>query len=773
MITLKPYQEQAVDNLITALSDLLTNDIHDQEICVFQSPTGSGKTVMVAKFIERLIDELPDLDLCFIWVSIGKGELHKQSKNKLSKIFCGFPITNLAEDLFPGARDIINRNEVIVVNWESIRNQDKEGNWKNVMMKDGEKNNLRDVITNTKKTGRQIVLIIDEAHIGQGTERTEQLLEEFHPDSIIEMSATPKFIKVEEIDLLRSQEGLIHKFNHGRSYYVYVNSQDVIDQEMIKDELIINMDIKDKIEESDNSFSLILKSGYDKQQELVKAFKDSNININPLTLIQIPNAIKGNELIQKIEQFLSEKGFTEENGKVAKWLSEEKSDCLNTITDNNSRVEFLIFKQAIDTGWDCPRASILIKFRETNSEIFEIQTVGRILRMPEQKHYSDTRLNKGYIFSNTENIIIAYEKYNPNIIKYHSAVRVDRYKSPMISSYYKHRISYNDIGDSFKDVFFDQACKYLNIIDTTNIELVKESLLKAGIDLTNLSVNTNIITDGIMQVNDITHIDNSVTKADIINTILSDEELLHEFEDLIKSKIKKYFGGVKRSISAVKSAIYLFFRRVLAVDITEIVNIVCKYKVIFIDNILDQALIEYKPVRDAEVSKKQEEDIKLFDIIEKEYYSKEDYEVPEKYVYDKYYYGTRSNPEISFEKFIEDYSDNIDWWWKNGSSGKNAFGIKYEYDDKTYTFYPDYLVRFIDGWIGLFEVKHQTDQDGKTKTKAKAEALYDYISTNNNKHLIGGICIEVDSIWKINSNKEYKCNEWNEWINLEYSKNED
>lgn len=49
-------------------------------MCVFQAPTGSGKTLMVARFIEEIIKELPEDDLCFVWVSIGKGDLHLQSK---------------------------------------------------------------------------------------------------------------------------------------------------------------------------------------------------------------------------------------------------------------------------------------------------------------------------------------------------------------------------------------------------------------------------------------------------------------------------------------------------------------------------------------------------------------------------------------------------------------------------------------------------------------------------------------------------------------------
>ncbi len=70
------------------------------------------------------------------------------------------------------------------------------------------------------------------------------------------------------------------------------------------------------------------------------------------------------------------------------WLS-DKDDKINldNISDNTNNVEFLIFKQAIYKGWGCPRAQILLRFREIQSFIFEKQTLGRILRMPEQSYY--------------------------------------------------------------------------------------------------------------------------------------------------------------------------------------------------------------------------------------------------------------------------------------------------------------------------------------------------------------------------------------------------
>lgn len=74
---------------------------------------------MTAKFIEELIREVPETDMCFVWVSIGKGDLHLQSKHSLERIFGGAPRVSLVEEEFTGGRERIVRNEVVVVNWEN------------------------------------------------------------------------------------------------------------------------------------------------------------------------------------------------------------------------------------------------------------------------------------------------------------------------------------------------------------------------------------------------------------------------------------------------------------------------------------------------------------------------------------------------------------------------------------------------------------------------------------------------------------------------------
>ena len=70
------YQEEAVDKLKKRTRDFLEET--GNETIVFQAPTGAGKTFMATKYMEEIVKEVND-DLCFLWISIGKGELHKQS----------------------------------------------------------------------------------------------------------------------------------------------------------------------------------------------------------------------------------------------------------------------------------------------------------------------------------------------------------------------------------------------------------------------------------------------------------------------------------------------------------------------------------------------------------------------------------------------------------------------------------------------------------------------------------------------------------------------
>lgn len=776
-INLKTYQEKAVGELIASFKSLLTKD-EPKKVCVFQAPTGSGKTLVTAKFIEELIRELPETDLCFVWVSIGKGDLHLQSKHSLERIFGGAPRVSLVEEEFTGGRERIVRNEVVVVNWEKLRSKDRAtGDWKNVLMKDGEKLNFRDVLAKTREQ-RKVILIIDESHIGATAERTNELRDEINADVILEMSATPK-IKPDPRDLARGTAG-----------YIFVEPKDVIDEGMIKKELIINEKIDEITDDEADSQEIVLEVAYKKRLELKKLFEAEKSNINPLVLVQIPTAEAGEDKIKAVKKFLAEKGITERkdgqgNGKLAIWLSEQKSETLDWVAEPDNEIEFLIFKQAIDTGWDCPRAHILVKFRESHSETFEIQTVGRILRMPEQKHYASEDLNRGYIYTNVQSIIVKKEEYNPNIIKHLKAVRKEVYKPIKLTSYYKSRADYGDITSSFTPVFEKTACGHFGLKgDHTMFAQNVAKVEKEGVILDVKKYQQDIIANAKIEGTTFDEIEGKIDSAARARLTIAGNDLQALFEQIIKERLGS-FKNVKRSVPAVKTAIYTWFRKYLGSKAWPEEMILVQMVLAHNGNrkqfeeILASAIEAYKAVREKEILKRVEESEQFYDFeIAKESFFNQhtDERVEhEKFVYEPCYLSaSRLNPEKNFEKFLAENSDKIVWWWKNGENKQDYFGVKYEYPvGVIHTFYPDYLVQLADGRIGIIETKDMGDRDGGNYTKAKAEKLQEYIKEHKGKKLFGGIAIEKSDGWKINQKSVYdwsKCekNDWSDWEKLKF-----
>lgn len=774
-VNLKNYQEKAIKDLIVNFKSFLLEKEH-KKLCIFQAPTGSGKTLIVAKFIEELIKELSQIDLCFVWVSVGKGDLHLQSKNTLVQIFGGTPRVSLVEEEFIGAREWIIRNEVVVINWEKLWSKNNKTNeWKNILMKNGEKLNFRDILAKTREQ-RKIILIIDESHIGKGAKRMNEVRDEINADAILEMSATPKK-EFSAVDIAR-----------GNVKYVLVEPKNVIDEGMIKKELIINENIGEITENELDSQEIVLQAAYEKQLELKKLFKIENSFINPLVLIQIPPSEAGKEKIKFIKKFLMDKNISEKkggkgNGKLAIWLSEQKSETLNWISEPYNEIEFLIFKQAINTGWDCPRAHILIKFRKfSNSETFEIQTVGRILRMPEQNHYDNENLNRGYIFTNVQNINVKNEEYNLNIIKHLKSTRRNIYKPITLTSYYKSRADYGDITSSFISVFEKEACKYFDFkynrgFSNKNLNKVENK----GVSLNIEKYQQQIIADTKIEGKTFDEIEGKINPSAYANLIIIGSDLENRFEEIIKNNLDS-FKNIKRSVPIVKTAVYSWFRKYLDSKSWK-EEIILVQKIFVIDNhrkkfekILTNAIKKYKAVREKEVLNRIQNSERDYDFeIEREKFFNQNTDENvnhKKYIYEPCYLSiSRSNPEKEFEKFLDENDDKILWWWKNGDKNKEHFGIKYKYaKNEIHTFYPDYIVHLIDGRIEILEVKSKNDYDGETYTTAKAERLQEYIKEQKNPKLFGGIVIQHSWSWKINKKQIYS---WKKWLKKDLSDWED
>ncbi len=708
MISLKDYQKQAVENLQIKIENCLRSS--ENEVVIFQAPTGSGKTVMVSALLKKLVkSRKDDKKFSFVWISVRM--LHEQSKDKLEKYY--EDDRSLKCSHFEDLEDRkIGENEILFINWHSINKKDI-----NIFVRENEQdNNLNAVIKNTKEDGRAIILIIDESHHTAGSEKSQELVEIISPKITIEVSATPH---------LKENVSEIEK----------VHLADVKAEEMIKSEIAVNPEFLNIKVGTKSSDELVIEQALNKRGELVKMYKKEGSDVNPLILVQLPDS-RG-DLINKKEdviKILEKKGITEKNGKLAIWLSEDKSDTLPNIEKNDNEVEILVFKQAIALGWDCPRASILVIFRESKSFVFTIQTIGRIMRMPELKYYlKEPELNKGFVFTNLPNIEIT-EDYARDYVTIYESKRDSRlYKEISLPSIFlKRQRARTRLSGEFVKIFMKVA------------EKIK------------LKMNPSKVVSPIIADGKIIDIDKSgeIERKGTIEVALSDGELQQRFDRFIIQNCTPYAPG--DSSDRMKTAIYQFLKQRYQIGKyePEAQRIVLGKENVqtFVDAI-NLAKEKYKKEVVEKLNEKRElQEVPKWEVpVIISYNSRYKREERSKSTMKPFYTAKPSEPEVKFIGLLNN-SSKVKWWFKNGETEIKYFAVLRT--DKQ-SFYPDFIIQFKNGTIGIFDTK-----SGMTAENAKerAEGLQKYIKEQNGKgkKLFGGIAIYVNGSWRYNDNKKYE-----------------
>ena len=751
--TFKNYQRDAVDELKQYIS-IGFKSTSRKEV-VFKAPTGSGKTFMAASLFEELAEENPSVNFCILWACPGKGELHKQSFDAVKTYLGGNPVCSLLEDDFFGSRKYIKDKEIVFINWEKLIQKDKEtGKWANNLMKDQEGMNFIDVIEKTKQNGTRVILVIDESHIGASQKaRIQEFINTIIiPNIVLEMSATPLNNHID----------------------VEIEAQKVVDEGMIKEDVIVNQGInkEDKTLAEQDSELLVLQKGYDKRQEIVDEYNKLNIAVNPLVLIQIPNVDEGEAKKLVIKDFLREKGITEDNGKLKFWCDDKGNFDKKAIKQNNDITEYLVFKTAVATGWDCPRAHILIKIRDGKSETFETQTIGRILRTAEAKSYDNYLLDNAYIFTNIWSFETKQDTYNPNRIKTEWSKMRDGYNKlnvwsqTQLSSFYRSRQGdYNSADSRYGAYFIKSFMKFFELKEEDKYAMSGQ--LKDRFELKGMNLDIKV-DDVVMEETNI-----GVTSAneernisgDLAKVTMAENDIQAQYNDLIRSNLSglAYVRSKSPINSAIMDAFGIFYNVFGRKEkVTSIMKIVVNNKNIFAE-ILSESTQEFREMISKEAYKKGEH--YDFKIEESRPYSIETHTelVPSiKSLYKPLYVlkDNQGNPDNQLEKDFLNYLDSqnvVEWYWENGTELMRVnFGISY--NNGMNTFQPDFIVKFKNGSVGIFDTKpvdHRVED-----TTVKANALYDYlVNVNTNRgsapKIIGGIVVKVGTQFYVYLNRNY------------------
>ena len=116
--------------------------------------------------------------------------------------------------------------------------------------------------------------------------------------------------------------------------------------------------------------------------------------------------------------------------------------------------QVLIFKHALALGWDCPRAHVLALFRDWKSLSFSIQTLGRIMRMPEPGigHYDDEILNHAYVYTNISGIELK-EDMSKSYVSIHTSKRTKDTNLSILSVFKKRNRHKTRFNNKFIKIF--------------------------------------------------------------------------------------------------------------------------------------------------------------------------------------------------------------------------------------------------------------------------------------------------------------------------------
>ena len=748
------YQEKAVGQLVETTVNLLGLNGNRRQV-VLKAPTGAGKTVMASEMLATLTEELqsrsdlPFRQVAFIWIAPNK--LHQQSYFKMKNFFTETKLLKpVMFDELDQSDGIIHQGEVLFVNWESINSKN------NLIVRDNEQGlSLYDIARKTREENIPIIVVIDEEHLfwTKTADKSKAVLEKINAKVEIRISATPK-TKPE--------------------YLVNIDRQEVIREEMIKEGVLLNPDVTSGYANDIALNEHLINKALEKRQQIADAYKKEGVNINPLLLIQLPNdttdamTADDTKIMEQVVQYLDVmQGINTDNHRLAVWLSKQKTN-LEDIERNDNITEVLLFKQAIALGWDCPRAAVLLIFRKLTSDTFTVQTVGRILRMPEQRFYCNPLLNKGYVYTDIskDKIQIVADDMDYLHKAVLQAVRRNNLDNVQLVSYYEVRRSAdrNRLGPDFRRVltktfedmwttttpltipflFEDEG----EVSDDEEIDVQstivknRQSAERQRIRLDVKNVNIEIPADIFFQ-NDVNTTIETGQKAKFTRTA-------GEVDRVYIDWCRQMLSGYEKAHSTGVLANYLLEAME---NLFELFETEAKKVVLYHENrpkfadVISKALARYSrklELRQQEAKKRSFERYE-WEVPEDRTYTEENHVIKDKMedhaLLPFIELRTASTPEQEFALFLESHRDSIDWWYKNGDSGREHYAVAYtnSQGDKS-LFYVDFVIKMNNGQVFLFDTKTEnSDPDAPQKHNA----LLDYMQNEENspKHLQGGIII--------------------------------
>ena len=351
----RTLQQEAVSKLETIFKN------GSQKTIVFKAPTGSGKTYMMAMFMNRILAE--DKNVIFMVSSLSKGNLAQQNHEKFQEYAGTFP--SLTPFLINS--EISGEEKLFIPTDYNVYSLPLSLYKKGGRLMQGSLTNFFQTVTGGRMLGgleKKIVLIKDECHIA--TNNLDDIPEGFI-SKIIDVSATPKLERGQHPD-------------------IEISTESAEQAKLIK-----------TIEWGDEDAKL--EDALDKFQEMKEEYRNL-LGVNPCLIIQISNKDKADEelandifpalaktdlkwmlIVNDLQKCDSNDLLKAKKLPVDRWKKYAK--------DNTASIDVILFKLTISEGWDIPRACMLYQIRDSKSKQLDEQVMGRVRRNPRLTDYEN------------------------------------------------------------------------------------------------------------------------------------------------------------------------------------------------------------------------------------------------------------------------------------------------------------------------------------------------------------------------------------------------
>ncbi len=414
--TLKDYQADAVRDALANLKKARKRWREDGDKHAFSltAVTGAGKTVMAAAALEALFHGDDDYSFdadpgaVVIWFS-DDPSLNEQTRFRLMEASDRIRHTDMVvvENTFNQAK--FQAGKIYFLNTQKlgknsllVRGHDPEeldamaGGLLPETRPDLRSHTMWDTIRNTiEDPSLTLYLVLDEAHRGMGKQTAANL----SAKSTIVQRLINGAHGVPGVPVVWGISATVERFNKAmdgalkrdRLSDVVVDATKVQESGLIKDTIILDM--PDEVGDFD---TVLVRRATDKLKASTEAWaeyarqQEEPETVLPLMVLQVPNTPDPNEIGRALDTIYQQWPDLP-GGSVAHVLGDHTTQQYGDRqvphiaperVQESTWVRVLIAKDAISTGWDCPRAEVMISFRAASDRTHITQLLGRMVRSP-------------------------------------------------------------------------------------------------------------------------------------------------------------------------------------------------------------------------------------------------------------------------------------------------------------------------------------------------------------------------------------------------------